>query len=184
MPLIMWGTLLGFPLKRQNRIPFLDWHETFFALAETKGWRVFYVGGKQSSIDKGKEILKASHPNLSIRYHNGYLTDSDLPALYDEIRAFQPNVLLVGMGMPIQERWILNAFEHVRANIIVNGGAMIEYITRDQLPPPRWLGRFGMEWSYRLFNEPRRLAYRYLVEPFFLVDLFFKDIMARILPRT
>ena len=177
MLLIFLGKLLGLPLERKHRTAFLDWHKDFLSLAEARDWRIFYVGGRQESLKKGGEWFRSHYPKLSIRFHHGFFTSCQLPALYDEIREFGPHILLVGMGMPRQEEWILSARENVRTNVIVNGGAMIEYLMGDLKATPRWLGQLGLEWMFRLVMEPRRLARRYLIEPLYLLDLLARDLV-------
>jgi N-acetylglucosaminyldiphosphoundecaprenol N-acetyl-beta-D-mannosaminyltransferase len=178
MLLIVLGKLLGLPLQRKHRTAFLDWYKDFLSLAEVRGWRIFYVGGRQESVRKGAEWFRGHYPKLSIRFHHGFFTSCQVPALYDEIREFKPHILLVGMGMPRQEDWILSALGNVRANAIVNGGAMIEYLMGDLVATPRWLGQLGLEWMFRLVMEPRRLARRYLIEPLYLLDLLARDLAA------
>jgi N-acetylglucosaminyldiphosphoundecaprenol N-acetyl-beta-D-mannosaminyltransferase len=176
MLLIFLGKLLGLPLERKHRTAFLDWHKNLLSLAEARAWRIFYVGGRQESVRKGAEWFRGHYPKLSIRFHHGFFTSRQLPALYDEIREFRPHILLVGMGMPRQEDWIISALGNVRANAIMNGGAMIEYLMGDLIATPRWLGQLGLEWMFRLIMEPRRLARRYLIEPFYLLDLLARDL--------
>jgi N-acetylglucosaminyldiphosphoundecaprenol N-acetyl-beta-D-mannosaminyltransferase len=175
MPLIFLGKLLGLPLERKHRTAFLDWYKNFLSLAEVEGWRIFYVGGRQESLNKASQLLQTQHPNLSIKFHHGYFASSEMPALYEQIRQYRPHVLLVGMGMPRQENWIVTACQNIRANVIVNGGAMIEYMVGEQIATPRWLGQLGLEWLFRLATQPRRLARRYLIEPFYLLGLLARD---------
>lgn len=179
MPLIFLGKLLGLPLQRKHRTAFLDWYKDFLSLAETGDWRIFYLGGRQESLNKASQLLRDRYPKLSIRFHHGFFSSADLPALYAELNEYRPHVLLVGMGMPLQESWIVGACEKVRANIIVNGGAMIEYIVGEQAATPRWLGQLGLEWLFRFATQPRRLARRYLVEPFYLLGLLVRDFKAK-----
>lgn len=177
MPLILWGRTIGYRLKQYNRTPYLDWNEAFYRLAESRGWRVYYVGGRKSSVKKASLYFSELYPMLQIRFHHGYLSSEDDLSVYGEIEKFKPNVILVGMGMPRQEQWILKSYEHICSNVIVSGGAMIEYHIKEQFPCPRWLSKLGMEWIFRLSTQPRRLARRCLVEPFLIMNLFVKDIL-------
>lgn len=92
------------------------------------------------------------------------------------INAYQPNVLMVGMGMPRQEHWILDNLESIHANTILTCGACIDYIAGVIPTPPRWMGRFGLEWLSRLLSEPKRLWRRYLLEPWFVATLFVREL--------
>jgi N-acetylglucosaminyldiphosphoundecaprenol N-acetyl-beta-D-mannosaminyltransferase len=73
------------------------------------------------------------------------------------------------MGMPRQERWILENRDDIDANVIFPSGATLDYIAGAKPMAPRWMGALGLEWAFRLATEPRRLAVRYLVEPWGLL---------------
>jgi len=74
--------------------------------------------------------------------------------------------------MPRQEHWILENFDRLDANVILPSGAATNYVAGVVPDPPRWTGKLGLEWACRLFAEPKRLTYRYLVEPVFILRLF------------
>ena len=73
------------------------------------------------------------------------------------------------MGMGRQERWIRDNLDLVDARVIITTGAMMELVAGELPVPPRWLVPLGLEWLYRLVDDPRRTAHRYLVEPFLLL---------------
>ncbi len=98
----------------------------------------------------------------------------------EKINAFRPHVLMVGMGMPRQERWILHRFDELDANAILQSGACFDYVAGAIPTPPRWLGRFGLEWLYRLACEPVRLWRRYLVEPWLVGAWLVRDLLRRL----
>jgi len=84
------------------------------------------------------------------------------------------------MGMPRQEYWISNNFSDLTANIILPSGAAIDYIAGVVPTPPRWSGKIGLEWLFRFVVEPKRLAYRYLIEPFFVLRLLGVEVFSRL----
>ena len=108
---------------------------------------------------------------------DGYfdLESSKNQNICDKINNFEPNILMVGMGMPRQERWILKNFDILQVNVILNCGACFDYIAGEQKTPPRILGKLGLEWFFRFLNDPNRLFRRYFIEPFYLIPLMFKD---------
>lgn len=177
MPLLMWGRLLGYPLKREQRVTYVDWIHPLMAMAEREGSRVFYLGGKPGVAVRAAEILCARYPALKIQTHHGYFTEEENKVVLDKIRDFQTQILIVGMGMPRQEHWVADNLENITANVILTAGACFDYIAGVIPTPPRWMGRLGLEWLYRLFSEPRRLAKRYLVEPWALLPLAIKDLL-------
>ena len=77
--------------------------------------------------------------------------------------------------MPRQEHWILENLEYINTNAILTSGACIDYVAGAIPTPPRWMGRVGLEWLYRLLSEPKRLWNRYLLEPQFVVKLLFQE---------
>jgi N-acetylglucosaminyldiphosphoundecaprenol N-acetyl-beta-D-mannosaminyltransferase len=78
---------------------------------------------------------------------------------------------MVGMGMPRQEHWIVDNFELLGPVVVLPCGAAIDYVAGEIPTPPRWAGRCGLEWLYRLAAEPGRLWKRYLIEPWFVLLL-------------
>jgi len=179
MPLVYWARVLGYPVRKQHRVTYVDWVHPLMATAAAEGWRVFYLGGKPGVAARAAEKLRQQYPGLVLETRHGYFTPEENDAVLEEIARFQPHVLMVGMGMPRQEHWVLDNLERISANAILTAGACFDYVAGVIPTPPRWMGRVGLEWLYRLWSEPRRLARRYLLEPWFLVPLALKDLSAR-----
>lgn len=183
MSLVLLGKLLGYPLRREHRVTYVDWVRPLMAEAARQGWRVFYLGSKPGVAESGAEILRQEFPGLQIVTASGYFDtapgSTENQKLLASIEAYQPNVLMVGMGMPRQEHWILDNLESIHANAILTCGACIDYIAGAIPTPPRWMGRLGLEWFSRLLSEPRRLWKRYLLEPWFLANLFVRDVWSQ-----
>ena len=179
MPLVYWAWVLGYPVTKQHRVTYVDWVHPLMATAAAEGWRVFYLGGKPGVAARAAEKLRQQYPGLVLETRHGYFTPEENDAVLEEIARFQPHVLMVGMGMPRQEHWVLDNLERISANAILTAGACFDYVAGVIPTPPRWMGRMGLEWLYRLWSEPRRLARRYLLEPWFLVPLALRDLTAR-----
>jgi len=179
MSLVYWARVLGYPVTKQHRVTYVDWVHPLMAMAAAEGWRVFYLGGKPGVAARAAEKLRQQYPGLVLETRHGYFTPEENDAVLEEIARFQPHVLMVGMGMPRQEHWVLDNLERISANAILTAGACFDYVAGVIPTPPRWMGRMGLEWLYRLWSEPRRLARRYLLEPWFLVPLALRDLTAR-----
>jgi N-acetylglucosaminyldiphosphoundecaprenol N-acetyl-beta-D-mannosaminyltransferase len=182
VPMILWGRLLGMPLSRGMRSTYLDWRDDFWRLAQARRWRVFYLGGAPGVADAAAARLAERYPGVRIGVHHGYFDQAEKSAenraVLDQIAAFDPQVVLVGMGMPLQEHWALDNHAALTCGAILTVGAAFDYEAGVQTAAPRWTGRLGLEWLARLIAQPRRLAGRYLVEPWALIGPAIGDVFA------
>jgi N-acetylglucosaminyldiphosphoundecaprenol N-acetyl-beta-D-mannosaminyltransferase len=183
MAIVLLGRLLGLPLRREHRVTYVDWLPLFMAEAARLGWRVFYLGSRPAVAESAASTLRARFPDLQIATAHGYFdARADGPEnerVIDAINAFGPHVLMVGMGMPRQQHWVLENHEKLAVNAISTSGAALDYVVGEMPTPPRWAGRIGLEWLFRLAAEPRRLAGRYLVEPWYILPLVLKELLAQ-----
>lgn len=181
MPLVWLGNLFGYPLKRENRLTSLDWLEDLFALSEKHQWRIFLLGGKPGVADQAAAIFQDKFPLLQLQTHHGFFSmeGKENEELVEKINAYQPHLLLVGMGMPRQEKWLMDNLNQLHVNIAWSLGAFMDYYAGVVSTPPRWMGRMGLEWLYRLYSEPTRLWRRYLLEPFFVLKLSLLEYLKR-----
>jgi len=87
----------------------------------------------------------------------------------EKINNFKTDILIVGFGMPMQEKWILDNMNQLTANIFLNGGAYLDWISGINKQSPSWITNLGFEWFYRLIKEPKRLFKRYVIgNPMFI----------------
>ena len=180
MPLVALGRLYGYPLQRKQRVTHADWMGPLMELAAARGWRVFNLGSPPQGAERGAAQLRKLYPALQIEVSDGYFDarrDSDEnEALVARINAYSPDLLMVGMGMPRQEFWTQENFARLKAHVILSSnGAAFEYVAGAVPTPPRWAGWMGLEWVFRLVNEPRRLFARYLIEPWYILLLLLLD---------
>lgn len=188
VPMILWGKLTGKPVSRRHRCTYLDWRADFWRLAARHGWRVFYLGGAPGVPELAAERLRERYPGVTISGRHGYFDagegSADNAAIVDEINAFRPDIVLVGMGMPRQERWIAQNYDRLERGVVFSIGAAFDYEAGVQMAAPRWLSRLGFEWAFRLATSPRRLAHRYLVEPWSLAPRALRDMALAFAPRS
>ena len=179
-PLLAFSRALGLHSRGFHRCTYLDWRDHFWSVANREAWRVLSVGGAPGVGDEAARRLKARYPDAEIAIHHGFfdarLGSSENAAVLDRITAFQPHILFVGMGMPRQELWIAENFERLPDCVILSVGAAFDYEAGVQSAAPRWMGRAGIEWAYRLLHDPKRLFVRYCVEPWALLPLALRDV--------
>lgn len=179
MPIVFLARLFGYPATSDHRVTYADWFPVLMESAAAEQWRVYYLGSAPGVAERGAELLRSKHPQLQIRTRDGYFNaqrgSAENEAILHDIADYQPQLLLVGMGMPRQELWIHANRSNLCANVIFPAGAAMDYVAGAVRTPPRWAGRMGLEWAFRLFAEPRRLWHRYLLEPLYLAGILAKE---------
>jgi len=181
-PLIAWGRALGRPIGPEHRATYLDWRDRFWAAAQANRWRVFYLGGAPGVAERAAGALRARWPGVEIGVRDGFFQMEDpvdAAGVVAAIGAFAPDVLFVGMGMPRQELWVARFKDELPACVIFTVGAAFDYEAGAVPTPPRWSGRMGLEWLFRFAAEPKRLFFRYFIEPWSLVGPAIADIARR-----
>lgn len=180
MPLIALARLSGYKLSRDCRITLVDHFLSTMKLAASKHWRVFYLGGKPGVAERAFQSLQVHAPNVQVATHHGYFDhqpeSKDTMQVIQAIHDFKPDLLWVGMGMPVQETWLHHHAHHLQVPVIWACGATADYFAGEQPMAPRWMGRAGLEWLHRLATQPRRLGKRYLIEPWFLLPAAIRDV--------
>jgi N-acetylglucosaminyldiphosphoundecaprenol N-acetyl-beta-D-mannosaminyltransferase len=179
MSVVLLGRLHGKQIGRQHRVPMNDWLPVFLPAAVQNRWRIYYLGSTPLAAAKGANVLRANFPGLHLKVHHGhfdaaYNSDANMEVLSD-ISRYRPHILFVGMGMPRQELWVEENLHRIRAGVVFTSGATLDYIAGEKRMAPRWMGAVGLEWAFRLATEPKRLAHRYLVEPWVLVSAVFMN---------
>ena len=169
MPVIGLLRLAGVPAARDERVTYVDLIMPLLERARDEGWRVFHLGQSADVHARALERVRAELPGIDIRGRDGYFDQrADGPeslAVVDEINAAGTDLLLVGFGAPRQEAWLHAHRSRIDAPAVFACGACMEYVAGEVATPPRWLGRLGLEWTWRLAGDPGRFAFRYLVEP-------------------
>ena len=157
-----------------ERITYADWLPRLAALAEERGFSLFFLGALPGVAGEATKRLRRSHPNLKVvGVRHGYFDhragSPENGAVVKEINAARPDVLLVGLGMPLQERWLMENRHRLDVGAALTGGAVFDYASGRLRRGPRLLTDNGFEWLARLLVEPRRLWRRYLLgNPLFL----------------
>lgn len=179
VPLIWIGRSLGLNLAIEDRVTFVDSFEPLLAEAAKREWKIFYLGSSPTVISAGLSCLRQRFPTLTLKGRDGYFDQSQgspqTLEVIKEINEFEPHILFVGLGVPRQEYWLSKNASALRANAIFTCGATMDYVTGEIRRPPSLAGKLGFNWLFRLFNQPRYLWKRYLVEPWSLIGLWGRD---------
>jgi len=126
--------------------------------------RLFLLGAVPDSVRGATEAFNRISGVEVVGSCDGYSLWQREATIVDEINAAKPDILLVALGCPLQERWTLEHLDKLDVPLTFAIGALLDFMSGHQVRAPRWFTKMGIEWAYRLCREPRRLAYRYTVE--------------------
>lgn len=176
-PLVWVSKLLGRALP--ERVAGADLAPPLIAQAERMGHRIFLLGATPESNAQAAARLQQRHPRLQIA---GYysppfrpLDQMDHDEIICRVRAAEPDILFVSFGCPKQEQWISMHYRQLGVPVCLGVGATIDFLAGRVPRAPMWMRHCGLEWSYRLIQEPRRLFRRYLKDAL----CFGPDLMAQ-----
>ena len=162
------GVRLGarlFGHRLPPRITYADWIMPLGSFCASENLTLFFLGGRPGVAEEARKRLEAAIPGIRIvGCQHGHF-DKEGPenqAVIDRINAARPNLLLVGLGMPLQEKWIAAHSGRIAANVFLSAGACLDYVAGRVRRGPRWMLDHGFEWLFRLLIEPRRMWGRYV----------------------
>ena len=171
--IVLASRLLGTRLAA--RITYADWMWEFARFSAKHGISWYLLGSDPGTAERASRALVGACHGLQIAgCHHGYFEKSGAPndAVIADINRSRPDVLLICFGMPEQEKWLFKNRPQIDATVFLTGGACLEYISGRVRRCPRWMGDFGLEWLYRLIQEPKRLWRRYVLgNPLFFLRL-------------
>jgi N-acetylglucosaminyldiphosphoundecaprenol N-acetyl-beta-D-mannosaminyltransferase len=160
---VVWAArFLGVPApERVNAGDFIVDFLKEFARQESK---LYLLGAKQAVLEKAVDRLKADIPELHIAgCHDGYFSEAEEEKVVGRINEAEPDLLILGMGVPRQELFLLRNREKLNVPVCWVVGNLFNYLAGETRRAPQWMINSGFEWAHRLFVEdPRRLWRRYL----------------------
>ena len=165
MPLIWLSKALDYPLP--ERVAGSDLLVPTLQLAARRKWRVYLLGGapgvapavaKMLAEDMGITVAGWDDSKIAM---DGSDKDGETIA---KVVAAKPDLIYVALGPPKQELWIERARDLVQPAVALGVGASLDFLVGRHKRAPRWMGRLGLDWAYRLSQEPKRLWRRYLLE--------------------
>jgi beta-1,4-glucosyltransferase len=139
-----------------------------------KPLRVYLLGSNEKAVD-GTAAAFGQIPHVDIvGLCDGYSLWQKEDAVIEEINDARPDILLVAMGCPLQECWIVENFDRLNASAIFGVGALFDFVSGEAPRAPKVMRQARLEWLYRWWREPRRLSYRYTIE----IVSFFRIVFA------
>jgi N-acetylglucosaminyldiphosphoundecaprenol N-acetyl-beta-D-mannosaminyltransferase len=171
MPLVWLSRLMGF--RDVERVYGPDLMLAVCERSTARGYRHFFYGGAPGVAEKLVVRLQSRFPGLQVAGIDSppfrHLTLQEDRAVVEHINTARPDIVWVGIGTPKQERWMAMHVGQLSAPVLIGVGAAFDFHAGLKKQAPRWMQRSGLEWSFRLMTEPRRLGRRYLINiPWFL----------------
>jgi N-acetylglucosaminyldiphosphoundecaprenol N-acetyl-beta-D-mannosaminyltransferase len=175
MPLVWWSRLGPRPLP--ERVAGADLIYGMCERAARRGHRVYFLGAAPGVADEAATILRQRYPGLQVVGVEcppfRPLTEAEEAEQTARIRAARPDILIVAFGQPRGELWVADRVDRLGVPAAVQVGATLDFVAGRVRRSPRWMQKTGVEWTYRLAQEPRRLAGRYFGNLVFLLKAVF-----------
>ena len=159
-PMLPLARLLG--LHIPERIDGIGLMGKLLGLADREGFSVYFLGAKQEIVETCVRHVARDFPGAKMAgFRNGYFSTEEIPEIVSAIRAVAPDFLFLGMGSPLKERLADEWKEQFGTRVIQGVGGSFDVMAGLVKRAPRWMQRIGIEWLYRVIQEPRRMFWRY-----------------------
>jgi N-acetylglucosaminyldiphosphoundecaprenol N-acetyl-beta-D-mannosaminyltransferase len=159
-------------LEVPHRMTGADWIWSLAGLCQERERSLYLLGSRPGTAVDAAAALKRAYPRLRVcGAHHGYfeIGSHQSERVLEHIAERRPDILLVGMGTPLQELWVDRETDRIEAGAIWTVGALFDYLAGRTPRAPHWVADHGFEWVFRLAVEPRRMWRRYLLgNPAFL----------------
>ncbi len=163
---LLGSQLLGKPLPQ--RFTLADWIDRFAEISEREGFSWYFLGNHPESAKGSAALFESRYPNLKILgTEHGYKSkergNPENSQVINEINRLKPDILFVGFGMPIQEKWLNHFRGELDIKLAITCGGLFDVLMGRNPRGPHWKNNYFLEWAARLLKSPRRYAKRYLV---------------------
>ena len=178
MPVVWASRLLGKPLKA--RVAGVDLFEALMQRASTKQWRVFLLGAREEVVSGVKSLYETKYPGLVVAgYRNGYWKADEEPAVVEQIKAAQADLLFVAISSPKKEQFLGQYQAEMKIPFAMGVGGTFDVAVGKVKRAPLWMQNNGLEWFYRFLQEPRRMFKRYFIDDISFFWLLAKEATRR-----
>ncbi len=174
---VMASKMLGRPVP--EKVSGIDLAKEIFRTYSEDGLRCFLFGAKPGVAQEAAVNLVRDYPGIIIAgCRNGYFTEQEEDEIIEEISSSSPDILLVALGAPKQEKWIYSHLDKLGAKVCIGVGGTIDILSGRVRLSPEFFRKHSLEWLHRLYKEPRR-AKRMLDLPRFILRVFRTRLMGK-----
>lgn len=180
---IVWASkLLGRPLP--ERVAGIDLMEEVVKLASLRGYRIFLLGATEKVVGRVAEVYKTKyHNDIVAGYQDGYFLESEERLIAERIRTSKADILFVAMSSPRKEIFLSKYKMELDLPFIMGVGGSFDVVAGKTKRAPKWMQVYGLEWFYRVLQEPRRMWRRYMFTNASFVFIISKEIFNSLLER-
>lgn len=172
--IVLAAKILGY--SKVERVTGVDLFVKLLEVCNEKGYRVYFLGGKEEVVQKVVEMVEHKHADLMVAgYRNGYFKDEESSGIADEIRESCADVLFVAFPSPQKEFWIKRHLKQMDVPFVMGVGGSFDVLSGHVKRAPKWVQKIGMEWFVRFMQEPKRMFRRYFIGNFTFLWLVYKE---------
>lgn len=176
---VVWASrLTGTPLP--CRVTGIDLMTELLRRSCVKGYRVYFLGAREETVARLVVRCEGEFSGLKIAgWHSGYFDAAEEQQLISDIRAVRPHILFVAMGSPLQEFWLYENCQDLGVPFCMGVGGTFDVLAGNLRRAPLWMQANGLEWLFRLLQEPTRMWRRYLKTNVVFSWLVWRDLVRR-----
>ncbi len=176
-PLLWIAKLYKTPIK--EKVSGSDLFPEICKLAAQKGYRIFFLGAAEGVAKKAAQRLQKKHIGLQVvgTYSPPFGFEKDkeeIQKILHMIHEANPHILIMGLGTPKQEKFIYRYREEFGVPFSIGLGASLDFEAGNVRRSPKWMSNMGLEWLYRMVQDPKRLIKRYLIDMIKIIPLIWK----------
>ncbi|MBW1699636.1 MAG: WecB/TagA/CpsF family glycosyltransferase [Deltaproteobacteria bacterium] len=175
-PLLCFGR--GLKIAIPTRVNGTDLMEKLIEVSDKRGFSIYLFGAEQNVVEKCVEKIKQKYPNIRIAgYRNGYFCDDEINGIICDINESSSDILFIGLPTPKKEFFAYDNRTKLKVPIVQGVGGSFDVLAGSVNRAPKWMQNYGLEWLYRILQEPRRLFWRYLSTNIKFLWIYFKQIL-------
>lgn len=183
------GLIYGSKIKKKplkERVTGFDISMNMLKIANDNNYSIYLLGCKDGIAKTASENIKRDYPGIKIAgFHHGYfkgihtgdVNHPDETKIVEEIKSLNPDIIFVGLGFPKQEMWIDGNKDKIKGRVIIGNGGVMDILAGNAKRAPEIYQKLGLEWFYRLMQEPSRIKRQMVLPKFMLKVLFTKDVV-------
>lgn len=176
-PLIWISKLYKTPIK--EKVSGSDLFPLLCELAARKNYTMYFLGAAEGVAEKAADILEEQYKGLKVvgTYSPAYGFEKDPAQIADikkRITDSRPDILIVALGAPKQEKFMYKYKDELQVPVSLGLGASLDFVAGNVKRAPRWMSNCGLEWLYRIFQEPKRMFKRYIIDDSKMIPMIWK----------